>query len=204
MKPRHATHRLVQPRLVGGKARTPVDDARTPAPCPVSLPGKKHLAAGRTDNEQRYSSQGARAGDEPRPGYLRHQVAKRFQAHRPDAGYGVEVVDRRERAVLLAVVEDLLALMARPGHRRSFLPRLSTRARQQPPPSGHADGKRRRAPSGTARLASHQGVGGAPLIRNGTVTMLDATPRSSRSWASMRPSSFRSGTTFGASLKTPW
>src|SRR5215470_15548600 len=45
-----------------------------------------------------------------------------------------------------------------------------------------------------------QGWAGSPLIRNGTVTMLDATPRSLRSAASMRPSLFRSGTTFGASL----
>ena len=49
----------------------------------------------------------------------------------------------------------------------------------------------------------HQGEAGAPLIRNGTVTMLDVTPSSLRSLASMRPSWFRSGTTFGASLKMP-
>ena len=49
----------------------------------------------------------------------------------------------------------------------------------------------------------YQGWAGSPLIRNGTVTMLDATPRSLRSAASMRPSWFRSGTTFGASLKMP-
>ena len=49
----------------------------------------------------------------------------------------------------------------------------------------------------------YQGWAGSPLIRNGTVTMLDATPRSLRSSASMRPSLFRSGTTFGASLKMP-
>ena len=48
-----------------------------------------------------------------------------------------------------------------------------------------------------------QGWAGSPLIRNGTVTMLDATPRSLRSAASMRPSLFRSRTTFGASLKMP-
>ena len=53
--------------------------------------------------------------------------------------------------------------------------------------------------AGRARL-QHQGWAGSPLIRNGTVTMLDATPRSFRSSASMRPSLFRSGTTFGASL----
>ena len=50
---------------------------------------------------------------------------------------------------------------------------------------------------------SHQGWAEAPLIRNGTVTMFDATPNRSRSWVSMRPSWFRSVTTFGASLKTP-
>jgi len=55
---------------------------------------------------------------------------------------------------------------------------------------------------GAARL-QRQGWAGAPLIRNGTVTMLDATPRSFRSLALMRPSLFRSGTTFGASLKMP-
>jgi hypothetical protein len=55
---------------------------------------------------------------------------------------------------------------------------------------------------GRARL-QNQGWAGAPLIRNGTVTMLDATPRSLRSSASMRPSLFRSVTTFGASLKMP-
>ncbi len=53
------------------------------------------------------------------------------------------------------------------------------------------------------RYPQRQGWAGAPLIRNGTVTMLDAIPRSLRSAASMRPSLFRSGTTFGASLKMP-
>jgi hypothetical protein len=82
--------------------------------------------------------------------------------------------------------------------RQSATPASARRRRAATPTESEgAPHRRRRA------FASHQGVGGAPLIRNGTVTMLDATPRSSRSLASMRPSLFRSGTTFGASLKTP-
>jgi hypothetical protein len=75
--------------------------------------------------------------------------------------------------------EDHLTRVAQPGRSRpTFYRDFLPAARQQPPTSGHAH-RSEGAPSGTARLASDQGVGGAPLIRNGTVTMLDATPRSS-------------------------
>jgi hypothetical protein len=69
---------------------------------------------------------------------------------------------------------------------------------------GVADGRPGPPPWAPTRVRpQYQGWAGSPLIRNGTVTMLDATPRSLRSPASMRPSLFRSGTTFGASLKMP-
>ena len=69
---------------------------------------------------------------------------------------------------------------------------------------GVVDDRPESSPWASARVRpQYQGWAGSPLIRNGTVTMLDATPRSLRSAASMRPSLFRSGTTFGASLKMP-
>jgi len=69
---------------------------------------------------------------------------------------------------------------------------------------GVVDDRPGASPWASARVCpQYQGWAGSPLIRNGTVTMLDATPRSLRSSALMRPSLFRSGTTFGASLKMP-
>ena len=69
---------------------------------------------------------------------------------------------------------------------------------------GVVDDRPGSSPRASVRVRpQYQGWAGSPLIRNGTVTMLDATPKSLRSAASMRPSLFRSGTTFGASLKTP-
>jgi hypothetical protein len=69
---------------------------------------------------------------------------------------------------------------------------------------GVVDDRPGSSPWASARVRpQYQGWAGSPLIRNGTVTMLDATPRSLRSAALMRPSLFRSGTTFGASLKMP-
>src|SRR5215218_3362858 len=67
---------------------------------------------GRSTTPRRASA--GRSGRESRRS-RRHQLPQLLEPRRSDAGDGVEVVDRAEGAVLLAVIDDLLAGTAQPG-----------------------------------------------------------------------------------------